>query len=144
MIRPYDVGKVAGRVSLGVRKVGNKFYPEAVALQNLATVSQTIPPKLARADLKKIVAEAILRKVTGGKFRVAKIGKRVIHEALELQRRRYERVAWIKSCQPALGEQIEKLPGEGLDGTLKRRTGYCLFSQVRDRDFKRMVQPSSV
>ena len=49
---------------------------------------------------------------------------------------------WLKKRNPPFTEkEIEEIPGEELDGRLKKNLGYCMYLQVKNRDFKRMTVP---
>lgn len=147
IIDPYDVDRIASRVALQTRKIGNRFYPEYSVLKNIPTVSKLLndlAPNLSgqcRTNaLKEVVASTILKQVTGGKFLSKKICCKDIIEANELQKNKYNRSAWTRHRTPLFTkDNIEKIPGEELNGPLRKNLGYCLFSQVKNRDFKKMA-----
>lgn len=148
MIDPYDVDELAGRVALQTRKIGNKNYSEYTALKNLPVVSRllnSIAPNTVESVrsgiLKDLISETILKHVTGKKHENKQINNRIVSEAFELLRRKYDLPLWINKHKPTFTkEEVEVIPGEELNGSLKKNLGYCLFIQVRNKDFKKMAQ----
>jgi len=139
----YDADAVAKRVHLGRRKVGGEIYSEYAALKNLPAIS-TLLDRLAinshnrTASLRNIVAEAILAKLTSTHER-KEISPKTVNESFELMKKKFSRGSWIDSRRPPFTEQeIDEIPFEELDGKLLKKLGYCLFLQVRDKDFKKM------
>ncbi|MBI2084825.1 MAG: lipoate--protein ligase family protein [Candidatus Aenigmarchaeota archaeon] len=145
-LTPYDVDKIASRVLLQRRKIGNSVYSEYDALRNLPTVSTELdgnaPPQTSPYALRGLVAEAILKEVTGGNYESRVINDAVIDRSMELLKQRYGVPRWINRHQPTFTRrEVEEIPGEDLSGPLKRNLGYCLFLQVPDKDFKKMAGP---
>ncbi len=146
-IDPYDMEKLAERIFLGTRAIGGKVYSDYDAIRNMPAIAKLLPDlaKNAKADarteaVKKILAEAILQEVTRGKHENKAVTESVIKESYPLLEKRYGREAWTEAHNPVFTkEEIEEIPGEELDGKLKEKLGYCMYLQVRDRDFKRMA-----
>lgn len=147
ILQPYDVDKIAERVVLQKRQIGNVFYSEYSALKNLPTLSKELEKKLVRSLLKppmiyRLVAASILQEVTGNRYQKQKISKDTISQALDLMQRKFSSPQWIKERKPPYTEdEVEEIPGEELAGSLKKDLGYCLFIQVQDNDFKNMAEP---
>ena len=144
IIDPYDVQEVANRVTLGSRKIGNKVYSEYAALKNLPAVSRLLtkvaPNETASTILKDMTAKAILKHVTNNKQENKKIDNKVVSSAFDLLKRKYNLPIWIDKRKPTFTkEEIEAIPGEELNGPLKKNLGYCLFIQVKNKDFKKMA-----
>lgn len=145
ILHPYDVDKIAERVVLQKRKIGNYFYSEYLALKKLPAVSMELEKELVRSllrpePLRKIVADAILEQVAGNRWKKQQIGTEVINESFELVRRKFGALPWVLERRPPYTKaDVETIPGEELAGPLKRNQGYCLFSQVPDDDFKKMT-----
>lgn len=149
IVDPYDVDKVANRVVLHNRKIGNKIYSEYTALKNLPAVSKLLDnvapnaSEAVRSDvLKDFISRAVLKHVTGNKHENKKIDNKIVNNAFELLKRKYNLPVWINGHKPTFTErEVETIPGEELDGPLKKNLGYCLFIQVKNKDFKKMAQP---
>ncbi len=133
MMTPYDVNRVAARVAFQQRKIGNTYYSEYDALKNLATVGQETAS--ARNDtLRALVSNAILAEVTKNMF------ERHAIDTLPEAKRQYSASTWVSDHRPTFTPaEAEAIPGEELDGPLKKNLGYCLFLQVPDKDFKAMI-----
>lgn len=147
ILQPYDVDRIAERVVLQKRTIGRYVYSEYKALKNLPALSLELEKKLVRSWLEppniyKVVADVILKEVTGGRYRVQKITKEVIANSLELVRQKFGTDAWFRLRQPPYTPaEVEEIPGEELAGPLRKDLGYCLFLQVTDEDFKNMTEP---
>jgi len=147
ILHPYDVDKIAERVILQKRKIGNYFYSEYLALKNLPAVSMELEKKLARSllrpsVLRQMVADAILEYVAGNRPKRQQITSEVIRDSFQLAQKKYGAALWIQERRPPYGrDEVEAIPGEELAGPLRSNLGYCLFSQVPDDDFKNMAEP---
>jgi len=147
ILSPYDVDKIVSRVVLQQRQIGNQIYSEYLALKHLPVVSEELTKRKVRLLLKphflrNIVADAILKEVTGNRYIKRTIDNRVIRTSLELFKKRYGEPLWIKEHKPEFTEEeVEEIPGEELAGPLKKNLCYCLFIQVPDEDFKIMSDP---
>ncbi len=147
LIDPYDVDKVSERVNLAQRKIGSSVYKEYTALKNLPAVSRllsSVAPNLddqSRSDfLKGTVANSIMKNLTN-KFEKKQITDSTISEAFDIVNNKHKKSSWIENRKPPFTEdEIEKIPGEELNGNLKKNLGYCLFMQVKNKDFKKMAQ----
>lgn len=147
IIDPYDADVVADRVFLASRKIGSKDYTEYAALKNIPVVSmlmentaKNVAPQRRSVALKKRVAEAILRQVAT-EYQRKQIAEPHILQAHAMQKHKYASELWTGSRKPPFtSDDIDEIPGETLRGALKRGLGYCLYSQVKDRDFRRMAE----
>lgn len=146
-LTPYDVDKIAERVVLQQRKIGNHNYSEYLALKNLPTVATELNGRVSANHmddhaLRHLVSDTILQEVTGGQFERKQIDDGVLVRASELFQKRYGTPLWVNEHKPTFTPiEVEEIPGEELDGPLKVNLGYCLFSQVTDHDFKKMSEP---
>ncbi len=150
VIDPYNVDKLSGRLALGSRKIGKNVFTEYSALKNIPADSQLLD-KVAKnlnreqrtEALKKILSEEIKKTVTEGAFVNKQIGTKVLAQAHQLIQQKYGQDKWTNLKKPAFTkEEIEEIPGEKLDGPLKKNLGYCLYIQVKNKDFKKMAEPS--
>lgn len=150
IIDPYDVDNVNSRVFLGNRRVGNKIYTEYSALKNIPALSKTlnkIAPNVNESTrsniIKDILGTAILKNVTKGQYKEFNLDNNdVLNKSKELLFKKYNHDIWIKNHKPTFTkEKIEEIPGEELDGPLKKNLGYCLYIQVENKDFKLMAEP---
>ena len=147
MIDPYDINKVSERVALQQRKIGRNVYTEYTALKNLPAISQmltNIAPNFnenKRSEiLKGIVANSILKNLTHT-YSNKQITPSTIMDAFEIVNNKHKKTSWIENRRPPFtDEEIETVPGEKLDGNLKKNLGYCLFLQVKNKEFKRMAE----
>lgn len=56
---------------------------------------------------------------------------------------KHKKPEWIEKRRPPFTkDRIEAIPFEELDGPLKKDLGYCMFLQVKDKDFKKIAEPS--
>jgi hypothetical protein len=145
ILTPYDVDKIAQRVALSERNIGGKIYSEYSALKKLPAVSKELPERkkpliMSFEFLREFVSRAIIKEVAGEKFKKMKINNNIIKEAVELMKKRYRSLVWIKKHEPTFTrEEVDEIPGEELQGPLRKGLGYCLFSQVPDDKFKEMA-----
>ncbi len=151
IIEPYDVDKLSQRLALGSRRIGNNVYSEYVALKNIPAVSKLLDSMTKglnnqhRAEaLKEIVGKEIIKTFTeDGDFKRKKIDNRVLSEAKNLINKKYGNQEWNNLKKPPFTkEEIEEIPGEKLDGPLKKDLGYCLYMHVKDKDFRKMAEPT--
>ncbi len=146
-LTPYDVDKIAERVLLQQRKIGNNYYSEYDALKNLPTVATSLNGNLPEDHkklhvLRQTVSNSILAEVTGGNYEKRRIDDDVLKIASELYQQKHGTSLWVNEHRPTFTtKEVEAIPGEELDGKLREKLGYCLFIQVPDSDFKRMTQP---
>ncbi|HLD84097.1 MAG TPA: hypothetical protein VI979_04565 [archaeon] len=144
-IDPYDMEKLAERLALGTRVINGKVYSEYDAIRNMPTMSSLLPELAKSATqrteaLKAIIGNAILREATNGKHKNKAVDDNIIAAAYPLLEKRYGAVPWTNERAPAFTEEeIEEIPGEELNGPLKKGLGYCMYLQVQDRDFKIMA-----
>lgn len=150
IVNSYNVDKIFERVVLGQRKIGSKVYTEYSALKSIPTVStllesrsQNIKREFKTEFVKKTLAEEILKQVTEGKNVNKPVDEKVLHVAEEILIKNRGKEPWIKSRKPPFTkEEVEEIPGSmPLDRPLMKRLGYCLFIEVKDKDFKKMSEP---
>lgn len=149
IINPYDVDAMAERMHLDERKIGSRTYTEYAALKNIPAISglldKTAPgrPEAERNEiLKEITGDALLKHFTEGRHENMGISNRVMHEARALIEQKFGKDYWLHLKKPPFTkDEIEEIPGEDLDGPLKKGLGYCMYSQVPDNKFRKMAQP---
>ena len=148
VIDPYKMDKLSNRLALGSRKIGSRTYTEYSALKNIPAISQLLDKVGKNIDqnqrtvaLKKIVGQEIVKTLTESKFENKNVDKKVLAQAYNLIKKKYGQAKWTNLKKPAFTEEeIEEIPGEKLDGPLKRNLGYCLYIQVKNKDFKKMAE----
>ncbi len=139
IVSPYDVERLSQRVFLANRKIGSKIYREQDAIKNMPAVERFIGER-KRKIAHSIIADAILARVTKGKYRKMKIDHRVLKECAAIEEK-HSSEKWIAERKPPFTENvIEEIPGEQLEGKLKKKLGYCMYIQVKDKNFKKMAQ----
>jgi lipoate-protein ligase A len=146
VINDYDVDRILERVMLKERKIGKHVYSEYSALKNIPAISKLLDKRLdsvqtrMRADfVKRLIAKEVLKQVTEGKYAEKKLTERTVQEAHDMIARTHLGSPWVDERKPAFKKtEAEAIPGEELDGPLKKDLGYCLYSQVKDRDFMKM------
>jgi len=149
MIDPYDIQRLLERVHLATRNIGSKQYAEADALGQIPTVTRILAelkqhatPEQKSAYCKEIVGNAILKEVAGTSFTKSALTENILARARAVQNEKYASESWLKQRDPIFTpDEIEEMPGEQLDGPLKKNMGYCLYIQVPDKDFKKMAEP---
>lgn len=147
ILQPYDVDRIAERVVLQRRTIDGYVYSEYRALKNLPALSRELERTFVRSLLEppniyRVVADAILKEVTGGRHREQRITREIMGQAFEAVRRKYGTEHWIGLRRPPYTKaEVEEIPGEELSGPLKQNLGYCLFIQVEDKAFKNMADP---
>ncbi|MCX6815755.1 MAG: hypothetical protein NT120_02800 [Candidatus Aenigmarchaeota archaeon] len=147
-IEPYDVDTVNRRVFLAQRKIGGNTYTEYSALQNLPAVSFMLekyaPDIKGQARLgviKDFVSNALLFEITKDRYKAMAVQDGVAAQAMKLLTEKYGTESWVSGRdKPFTKDEIEEIPGEELNGELKKKLGYCFFLQVKDRDFKKMAK----
>ncbi len=140
VLSPYDVDRMASGIFLKEREIGGEKYSEYEALRRLPTVCTELgyPDKIHM--LRKVVSDAILREVTGGEYSNMEINGDTIDASIDIFKRRHGKHAWIKERKPAFTEdEVEAIPGEELNGPLRKGLGYCFFLEVDDKSFKEMA-----
>jgi len=145
-IDPYEMEKLAQRIYLGTRILGGKVYSDFNAIKNIPSISEILPKLAKNSDkrteaIKKILGEAILLEVTKGKHENRIIDNKMINMSFHLLEKRYGRKIWTDTHNPVFTEEeIEEIPGEKLDGKLKEKMNYCMYLQVKNKDYKRMTE----
>lgn len=147
MIDAYDMKRLVERIHLATRKIGSESYSEISALHRIPTVAGLLTAKPHATSqqrnryFKEILCGRILHNVAG-KHSNSFITDDVLARARKMLHQKYSNEAWIQSRKPAFTEEeVELIPGETLDGPLKKGLGYCLYSQVKDKEFKKMSEP---
>jgi len=134
-IDPYNLEKIRERVFLADRKIGRNVYSEYNALKNLPIISHMIDNK----DVKKLLADSILKNLTKH-YEKNYIDADLIKKAFDIVNNKHKKEEWIENRKPPFTEEeIDTVPGEELAGNLKKDLGYCLFLQVKNKDFKNMA-----
>jgi len=147
VINPYDMERLAQRIYLGTRVIGGKVYSDYDAIRNIPTIAEILPDLAKNSNertdaIKKILSNVILREVTKGKHENKVIDDKIINASWPLMERRYGKQLWTNTHNPVFTKvEIEEVPGEELDGKLKEKLGYCMYIQVKDKDFKKMAEP---
>ena len=147
-IDPYDVDKIADRVLLSARKIGKKTYTEYDALKAIPALSKIVRghddyavAKLRREHVKRLLAKTIVEKVTGGTYNKVSLKPVHINRAYAMLRERHYGEGWTKDRTPPYTlKEVEEIPGEELAGRLRENLGYCIYSQVSDKDFAGMTE----
>ncbi|MCW6159610.1 MAG: hypothetical protein LVQ95_00780 [Candidatus Micrarchaeales archaeon] len=145
----YDVDRIFERMLLKERRIGSHVYSEYSALKNMPALAgflegrmQGIDPYRKRDYAKKLIAEEILKQVTGGKHAEMHPTQNVLDAATALVASSHMGGPWFSDRTPPYSEEeVEAIPGEALDGTLKGDLGYCMYIQVPDNDFAKMAVP---
>ncbi|MBI4018692.1 MAG: lipoate--protein ligase family protein [Candidatus Aenigmarchaeota archaeon] len=144
-VDPYDMQKLAQSIRLNTRIIHGKVYSEYDAIRNMPTISLLLP-ELAKAAprrteaLKIIIGNAILEEVSEGKHENKSVDERIIAAAYPLLEKRYGAQPWTNERTPVFSEdEIQEIPGEEINGPLKKGLGYCMYLQVQDHDFKIMT-----
>jgi len=152
ILKPYDVEKIASRVWLKTRKVGNKIYTEESALKNIPAVMDQLKnfaPNAKPAEklkaVQKLVAQEILKEETRGKYKQEKIDGKILARLRPLLEEKYNRREWIEKRNPPFTKkevkEIQWVYGHKLDGKLMKNLPYCLWIQVKNREFRKMAEP---
>jgi lipoate-protein ligase A len=149
ILDPYDMEKLAQRIYLGTRIIGGKVYSDYDCIKNIPAITKILPSLAGNLNnsaqrteaIKTILGEAILQEVTGGKHKNRAIDDRVINMSMPLLEKRYGQELWTKTHNPTFTkEEIDEIPGEELSGPLKEKMNYCMYLQVKDKDYKEMTQ----
>jgi lipoate-protein ligase A len=151
ILKPYDVGKIASRIWLKSRKIHGKIFTEETALKNIPAVMDRLKsfapnanPQQKLKAVHEIVAKEILKEATRGKFKKEKIDEKIIARLNPLLQEKYNQKTWVEKRRPPFTEEeVEEIPGlygNPLDGKLMRNLPYCLWIEVKNRDFKKMAE----
>ncbi len=140
IVSSYDMEKLSERVFLGQRKIGGKVYTEQAAIKNMPALSKFLDER-KRKLANDLIANAILARVTRGKYRKMRFDKKTL-ESCQTIEKKHASERWVAERRPPFEEdQIEEIPGEQLNGKLKKNMGYCMYLQVKDKHFKKMSGP---
>ncbi len=149
LIDSYDVDKIYERVLLKERKIGKKVYTEYSALKNAPTLSSQLQKEIKRIDaghkreyVKRLVAEEMLKQIAGERFEKKAPSTEIVSNAESVVAARHTGSPWFNERRPPYTKgEVEAIPGEELDGLLRKRLGYCLYIEVSDKDFAKMSVP---
>ncbi len=149
VISPYDVDRMSERLYLAERRIGSGVYTEYAALKNMPAVSRLLDevaprkPEGERMEvLKEAAGDALLRHFTEGRYERREIDGAVMSESERLITGKFGRAVWMDAKKPPFTtDEVEEIPGEQLDGPLRKGLGYCMYSQVPDSKFKKMASP---
>ncbi len=150
IIKDYDVDRILERVALNERRIGRHIYTEYSALKNIPPLEKLLDSRINATDrsmktamAKRMITNEVLKQVTEGRYEKRELSKGIVEDAAKMIIKTHVGSPWVSDRNPAFGkEQAEAIPGEELDGALKNGLGYCLYSQVKDRDFEKMAEPS--
>lgn len=153
ILKPYDVESLANRIWLKTRKIGNKVYTEKSALRNIPAIMSRLKnfapnanPKQKLKAVHELVAQEILKEATKGKFKREAIDQKIINKLNPLLQEKYDQKNWIERRKPPFTqEEVEEIPGlygAKLDGSLKKNMPYCLWIEVKNKEFKKMAEPN--
>lgn len=149
VLKPFDVDKIANRIWLKSRKIGNKFYTEESALKNIPAIMDQLKnfapnasPEQKLKAVNELVAQEILKETTRNKYIKKTIDSKIISNLKPLLQEKYNSESWINKRNPPFTEkEVEEIPGEKLNGKLKENLPYCLWIEVKNKDFKKMAEP---
>lgn len=151
ILKPYDVEKIASRIWLKTRKIGNRIYTEEDALKNIPAIVDQLRnfapnanPKQKLKAVNELVAQEILKVETKGRFKKEKIDENILSRLQPLLQQKYNKKEWIEKRIPPFTKkevkEIQWVYGHKLDGKLMRKLPYCLWIQVKNKEFKRMAE----
>lgn len=151
IVKPYEIEKIAQRVWLKTRKINGKIYTEESALKKIPAVMDQLKNFAPNANPEKrlqavheLIAQEILKEATRGKFKKGNI-QNVLPRLKPLLAEKYDRREWVMKRQPPFTEEeVEEIPGlygRKLDDKLMKNMPYCLWIEVKNRDFKKMAEP---
>ncbi len=148
IISPYDVDRIFERVSLNERRIGKHVYTEYDALKSIPTIGNLMNKKTEMISrdkkaeyVKKLLADEILKQIARD-YQSKKVTENILKAAKELVEREHTGELWVDDRNPPLTkDKADTIPGEELDGALKKNLGYCMYIEVPDKDFKEMAEP---
>jgi lipoate-protein ligase A len=150
LIDHYNVDKIAERMLLSKRQIGKKIYSEADALRQAPVVSELIdaPYTIDKASkfeyAKKAIEREVLSLLTKGRHSKILINDKTLERANKLVQSTHTDSRWLDTRNPPYTkEAVEAIPGEELNGTLKKGLGYCMYIEVDDNNFKEMSIPEN-
>ncbi len=150
LIDHYDVDKLYERMILRDRKIGRSVYREYDALKTapvakelLFTDNVEISRDRKAEYVKEKIAEKVLEEVTDGKYKSMAVSGSVVEAARRIVASAHTGKPWADERMPPYSsDQVEAIPGEELAGELKKGLGYCMYIEVPDKDFSKMVEPA--
>lgn len=152
IVKPYEVDKVANRIWLKTREIRGRTYTEKSALRKIPAVMNQLKnfapnatPEQKLKAVNELIAQEILKQATGGRFRKQAIDDKVIARLQPLLREKYDKKEWVERRKPPFThDDVEEIPGlygAKIDGRLKKNLPYCLWIEVKNRDFRNMAEP---
>lgn len=149
LVDHYDVDSIIERMLLKERKIGRHTYAEYDALKGMPVAKELINSVPFGIDedkrlgyVKSMICKSILSEVAEGRYKVEGIDDYAINNAMKLAEARHVGRPWVEKRYPTYGkEEVEAIPGEELDGGLKKDLGYCMYIEVPDKDFSKMALP---
>ncbi len=149
LIDHYNVDKLYERMILKDRRVGKNIYREYDALKTAPAAKDLLfKNKIEISDdnkvkyIKEKIAEKILTEITNGKYMNKGLDNSIISNSRSIVASTHTGTPWIKDrAPPYTSENVDSIPGEELAGKLKDNLGYCMYIEVPDRDFSKMVDP---
>ena len=145
ILEPYDMEKLAKRITLNTRVIGGKVYSDYDAIKNIPTMINILPNLTKNTQdkteaIREILQQTILNEITKGKHKSMNVTDEIIKKSYPLLEKRYGKQIWTKEHDPVFTkDEIDIIPGEKLNGKLKKNLGYCMFLQVDDTKFKKMA-----
>ncbi len=149
LIDHYNVDKLYERMILKDRQVGKNIYREYDALKTAPVAKDLLfKNKIEISDdnkvnyIKEKIAEKILTEITNGKYKNKGLDNSIISNSRSIVASTHTGTPWINDrAPPYTSENVDSIPGEELAGKLKDNLGYCMYIEVPDKDFSKMVDP---
>ena len=149
LIDHYNVDKLYERMILKDRRVGKNIYREYDALKTAPAAKDLLfKNKIEISDdnkvkyIKEKIAEKILTEITNGKYMNKGLDNSIISNSRSIVASTHTGTPWINDrAPPYTSENVDSIPGEELAGKLKDNLGYCMYIEVPDKDFSKMVDP---
>ncbi len=149
LVDHYDVEKIYNRMLLNERKIGRNTYSEYHALREAPAVMDLAAPQTAIKDhdakaayVKGMLASKILSKITSSKYKGMDVSANVLSDSERLVLKNHTDQRWFEQRTPPYEKsEVEAIPGEELNGVLKKNLGYCMYIEVGDKAFSQMSIP---
>ncbi len=149
LIDHYDVEKIFERMLLSERRIGRNTYSEYYALKEAPAVMDLVASQANTKDhdakvahVKNALANEILSKVTSSKYKSIGIDGNVLSASENLVLKNHAGDRWFEQRAPPYQKsEVDAIPGEELEGALKKDLGYCMYIEVGNKEFSRMSLP---
>ncbi|MCL5102225.1 MAG: hypothetical protein M1544_02625 [Candidatus Marsarchaeota archaeon] len=151
LVDHYDVEKIAERMLLAKRKIGSNTYDERDALRIAPAASELLKKtsglvqatRYEKSEMaKRLIENEVLKNLTHGGHSSLYINENTLQRAQRLVEKRHVDDRWLELRAPPYGkDEVEAIPGEELNGDLKKGLGYCMYIEVSDKDFAKMAIP---